>query len=282
MARTITEIQQAITSNLQTRLPGLSTSKTGEWSLWAYIVAVAIQSFEIILDLFRKEMDELTDKITPGTLRWYAEMAKRFQNGDSLEFDQNTALLYYPVDNPEKRIIEVAAVSESTGESNVLFIKVAKKDDAGNIVELTSDELYNFKAYIDAIKFAGCTTEVISTNADQIYYDMTVYHDPSIPSQTIRDNTEQVLQDFKTNIDFDGVVYRQKILDAVMAVPGVTTVVMDTLEQHSYQSKGDDDWTTVTTHATLDAGYFDWADGSVDGKKCNITVKTVNELLNGK
>lgn len=282
MARTITEIQQAITSNLQTRLPGLSTSKTGEWSLWVHIVAVAIHSFEIILDLFRKEMDELTDKITPGTLRWYAEMAKRFQNGDSLEFDPDTALLYYPVDNPEKRIIEVAAVSESTEESNVLFIKVAKKDDAGNIVELASDELYNFKAYIDAIKFAGCTTEVISTNADQIYYDMTVYHDPSIPSQTIRDNTEQVLQDFKTSIDFDGVVYRQKILDAVMAVPGVTTVVMDALEQHSYQSKGDDDWTTATTHATLDAGYFDWADGSVAGKECVITVKTVNELLNTK
>lgn len=278
MARTIAQIQASITADLQERLPGLSTSKVGEWSLWTYIVAVAVHSFELILDLFRKEMDELTDKITPGTVRWYAEMCRRFQNGDTLVFDEKTALLYYPVEDPSKQIIEVAAVSESVDGGNRLFIKVAKKDGQGKIVELESDELYNFSNYIDAVKFAGCQTEIISTKADQIQYDLIVYHDPSIPGETISDSVLAALDDYKTAIGFDGIVYRQQLLDAVMAVSGVTTCDLRTLSRHSYQSESDD-WDAVGTHAALDAGYFEWADGSIAGRKCALSVKSVNELL---
>lgn len=280
MARTITEIKQAITGSVRDNLPGLSGSKSSEWGLWAYIVAVAIHAFELILDAFRQEINALTSRITPGTMRWYAEMCKRFQNGDSLEFDETTALLYYPVDNPDKRIIEVAAVSERTGESGYLSIKVAKKDGDGKIIELDKTELYNFKAYIDAIKFAGCKVDIVSTNADQLYYRLTVYHDPAVPSESIRTAAEAALERFKTSIDFDGVVYRQKLIDTIMDVEGVTTCVLDSLKQHSYQDKDDHDWTDVGTHATLDAGYFEWADGSVADMKCEIVVKTINELLN--
>lgn len=280
MARTIVQIQASITADLQERLPGLSTSKVGEWSLWTYVVAVAVHSFELILDLFRKEMDELTDKITPGTVRWYAEMCRRFQNGDTLVFDEKTALLYYPVEDPAKQIIEVAAVSESVDGGNRLFIKVAKKDGQGKIVELGPDELYNFGNYIDAVKFAGCQTEIISTKADQIQYDLVVYHDPSIPGNTISENVLSALDDYKTAIGFDGIVYRQQLLDAVMAVNGVTTCDLRTLTRHSYQSESDDDWAAVGTHVTLDAGYFEWADGSIDNRKCALSVKSVNELLN--
>ena len=134
MARTIEQIKTAIIDSVNANMPGMSGSAVAEWRLWAYIVAVAIHYFEIIMDLFRREIDTLTAQITPGTVRWYAEMCKRFQNGDSLAFDEKTALLAYPTVNDAKRIIEVAAVSEGKDESNKLFIKVAKKDDAGNVV----------------------------------------------------------------------------------------------------------------------------------------------------
>ena len=329
MARTIAEIKQSITDNVNNSIPGLSGSQTAEWGLWAYIMAAAIHAFEVILDLFKQEINSLTSRITPGTIRWYAEMCKRFQNGDSLMFDEDTALLYYPETDEKKQIIAMAAVSETKDEDGtVLSIKVAKKDAQGHIVELNQEELYNFQAYIDAVKFAGCRTEVISTNADRIYYDLTVYHDPAIPSETVKTDTEAALEQFKVSIDFDGVLYRQKLIDAVMGVNGVTTCVLNDLAQHSSKDNGLDAWHPIDTHATLEAGYFDWADGSKsddatpdkpeeaengdeseketesgdaenqeaatpatydigpDGKdtasekKCRLTVKTINELLN--
>lgn len=280
MARTIAEIKEAIRLNVDEQIPSLSTSKTAEWSLWVYIVAVAIHAFELVLDLFKLEINGLTNRITPGTVRWYAEMCKRFQNGDSLEFDEETALLYYPVEDPGKQIIEVAAVSEGKDDSNHLFIKVAKKDAQGKIVELSSDELYNFTSYIDAIKFAGCQTEIISTKADQIQYHLTVYHDPAIPGDTIMADVPAALEAFKTSIDFDGILYRQKFLDAVMDVDGIVTCVLEDFCRHSYQSESDEDWDDIDTHTELDAGYFEYADGSVDGRQCVIDVKSINDLIN--
>lgn len=280
MARTVTEIKDAIIKDVSANMPGLSGSTVAEWRLWAYIVAVAIHYFEIVMDLFRKEIDTLTAQITPGTVRWYAEMCKRFQNGDSLVFDEKTALLAYPVIDDAKRIIEVAAVSEGKDESNKLFIKVAKKNADGKIVELDTVEYNNLLAYIDAIKFAGCQTEIVNTKADQIYYDLTVYHDPAVANAVVCSGVEEALKNFKVSIDFDGVLYRQKMLDAVMAVKGVITCVLSDFKQHSYQSASDDDWRAIDTHAELDAGYFDWADGSVADVECRLAIKSINELLN--
>ena len=279
MARTIAEIKQSITDNVNNSLPGLSGSRTAEWGLWAYIMAAAIHAFEVILDLFKQEINSLTSRITPGTIRWYAEMCKRFQNGDSLMFDEDTALLYYPETDEKKQIIAMAAVSETKdNDGTVLSIKVAKKDAQGHIVELNQEELYNFQAYIDAVKFAGCRTEVISTNADRIYSDLTVYHDPAIPSETVKADAEAALEQFKVSIDFDGVLYRQKLIDAVMGVNGVTTCVLSALEQHSSKDNGLDAWHPIDTHATLEAGYFDWADGS---KSDDVTTDKPEETANG-
>lgn len=275
MARTINEIKAAIVSDAQAKLPDLSPSKTAEWNLWAYITAAAIHSFEVIMDLFRKEIDQLTNKITPGTLRWYAEMCKRFQNGDSLVFDPKTALLYYPKEDPDRRIIEVVAVSESHTEANKLYIKVAKKDDKGKIVELDRDELYHFSNYIDAIKFVGCQTEIISTKPDLIRYRLIVYHHPSIAAKTITENVRKVLDGFKTQIDFDGVVYRQKFLDAVMTVDGVVTCELNEFSRKSNQN--DAGYTPIDIHVELDAGYFEYADE--EDAQCVIETKSVNDLL---
>lgn len=59
MARTVAEIQDIIEQTLAKRGYVLSTSKVAEWRLWVFVSAAAIQAFEVILDLFRKEVDEL-------------------------------------------------------------------------------------------------------------------------------------------------------------------------------------------------------------------------------
>ncbi len=112
MARTINDIQQSIITDLKANFPNLSVSKFAEWRLWTYMVAAAIHAFEVILDLFRQEVDDLTTKITAGTKLWYAEMCYRFQNGHTLVFDKATSQFYYEQDDPDSRIVKVVAVNE--------------------------------------------------------------------------------------------------------------------------------------------------------------------------
>ena len=118
--------------------------------------------------------------------------------------------------------------------------------------------------------------ETISSNADSICYDLTVYHDPLIPEGTVRAEVEEALTAFKTTIDFDGVLYRQRLLDAVMEVDGVVTCKLAALLRHSSLTGG---WVSVDTHAALDSGYFEFAEEEVEGKKCLLNVVSVNELL---
>lgn len=267
MARTIKEIQDGIISVLQSESGlNLSTSKVAEWRLWTYVFAAAIYTFEIILDAFRSEIDTITNKITPGTVRWYAEMCYRFQNGHELAFDADKAMLYYPQDDADARIVKVVAIRE---ETNRLVIKAAKQDDTGKMVPLSLEERYNFTGYIDAVKFAGVDTNIVSTAGDKIRYRMEVYYDSSIPATTVNENIVSALETFKSSLGFDSMIYTQKFIDAVMHAQGVITCKL-----LSMQRKGstDKDFISVDICSELVSGYFEYDTES------SLTLKTSKEL----
>ncbi|MDE6493019.1 MAG: hypothetical protein K2O66_01105 [Bacteroidales bacterium] len=277
MAKTIESIQEEIIDGVKKEVPVLageeSPSKTSEWKLWTHIVATVIHAFEHILDLFRKEVDTLTNKITPGTVRWYAEMCKRFQYGHPLVFDEDTALLYYEDTADEaSKIIAAVSITES---DTTLAIKVAKykNQEKKELESLNQEELKEFKDYIDAIKFAGCKTDVTSSDADEMRYTMTVYRNPAYGEEVLRENVLEALQVFKTSVDFDSVVYRQKLIDAVMHVDGVTTCDLTLLEHIRTQDDETVVSTKIGTHTVLQAGYFNWTEDS------ELVIKTVNELI---
>lgn len=254
MARTIKEIQQAITADLTARRPGLSTSNVAEWRSWVWVVATAIHLFEVILDQFRAEIDAAADKITPGTVRWYIDQCRRFQNGHELLFNQDTAQLYYAEDDPAARIIDVVAVTEGKER---LSIKVAKLDPQNKIVPLTAAELYNFTGYVDSIKFAGIETVTVSTNADRVRYNVEVFYNPAVPVTTVRDKVLTALDAFRQEQDFNSMLYRQKFAAAVMAVDGVITVELKSMERKGTSMEA---FEPVGVADELEAGYFDYTD----------------------
>lgn len=284
MARTIESIEKEIIKDVEQKLPalagsgsdGTTTSKTSEWKLWANIVATTIHAFEFILDLFRKEVDTLTNKITPGTVRWYAEMCKRFQIDDKLKFDENTALLYYEKEDDAKKIIKVASVSEGM-ESNTLIIKVAKYKDekTKEMCELTEEEMKQFRTYMDDVKFAGCRTEIISTKADKIKYGLVVYYESVLSRKDVEEKILLAIEGYRTAIGFDGIFYRQQFLEEVMAVEGVVTCQLTELSRFSSRNKQDEEWEEVQVYALLDAGYFDYDKESV------LSIESINSLVNG-
>lgn len=253
MARTINEIQQAIIASLKSSHPELSTSKVAEWRLWAYVVAAAIYTFELILDLFRREIEEATDKVVSSTERWYAQMCYRFQNGHKLLFDDKTATAYYAQDDPSARIIRRVAIAVTQKK---VFTKVAKFDAQGKIVPLSADETFNFEGYMAVIKPAGDQIEVVSTTADQIRYQMEVFYDPVIPRTTVQANVEQAIAGFKTSLSFDGTLYAQQLLDAVMAAPGVVTIDLQALLRQGADTQGE--WVPVGVMSELQSGYFEY------------------------
>lgn len=252
MARTVAEIQAAIEQSLVKRGYVLSTSKVAEWRLWVFVCAAAIQAFEVILDLFRREVDELTNKITPGTVRWYAEMCYRFQNSHELLFDDKTAMLYYAADDSKSRIVSVVAITEG---SSKLVVKVAKLDGSGKIVPLSEDEKYNFTGYIDAIKFAGLQTDVVSTTADLIKYEVEVFYDPAVPVTTVRTEVEAAVVAFKTSLGFDSTFYRQRFAEAIMGVSGVVTIDLKSI---SRKGVSDVAFVPIPVFSTLESGYYDY------------------------
>lgn len=256
MARTAQEIQTAMQADLAAARPDLSASKTAEWRLWTWVVATAIALFEIILDQFRREIDAAADKITPGTVRWYVEQCRRFQNGHELLFNPDTAQLYYAQDDPAARIIDVVAVTEAPER---LSIKVAKLDAQNRIVPLAADELHNFAGYVDSIKFAGIETVVVSTNADQVRYDVEVFYDPAVPVTTVRQRVEAALDAFRSALDFNSMLYRQKFVAAIMAVDGVVTAELKSMTRKGTSMSG---FEPVGVADELEAGYFDYTDDS--------------------
>lgn len=241
---------------LQAEHPDLSTSKVAEWRLWTYIVSVAIHTFELILDLFRKEVDELTSRITPGSETWYKEMCLRFQNGHELLFDNESAMLYYEVDDPDARIVKIVAV-KSAAEINhrQISFKVAKVDNDSKVVPLTEDELYNFTGYVQAFKFADDPVDIVSTTSDKIRYNLEVFYEPAIPVTIVRDNILRVLSDFRLSLDFNAMFYPQRLLDVLLSVKGVVTA---DLKEISRKGATDPDFEVVGVMSELQSGYFEY------------------------
>lgn len=265
MARTTNEIQQQIHDELTNNDISLSTSKTAEWRIWTWVIAMAINLFEVILDLFKAEVDEIADKVTPGTARWYAEQCRRFQNGHELLFNSETTELYYETEDEDAQIVDIVAVTEG---DKTLSIKVAKLSSDGEIEQLDSSELYNFTGYIDCIKFAGIQTTCISTTADQVRYNAEVYYSPSVPLTQVEASVQSAIDNYRQELDFDSMFYSQKFIAAIMAVNGVVTVDLKQIEK---MATLEEDFSDVVVVAELAAGYFDYTDD------CVLTFKSTSD-----
>lgn len=256
MARTISQIETSITERLQANF-SLSTSAAAEWRLWVHAVAYCIYLFEIVLDTFKVEMDADAEKEIAGTVTWYNDKCYEFQMGHELVFNEATGLLEYEKADETARVVKIASVN--VAEDNTIFFRVATQDGDGKVVPLTSNQLLNFKNYVDAIKFAGTKSQVISTDADEVRYDIKVYYNPANPVATVQDAVLVSLEEFKTSQKFGGVIYSHKLLEAVTAVSGVVTAKLVSLSRKGTE---DDDFIAIDTMATLHAGYFNYTEDS--------------------
>lgn len=232
MARTINEIYKGIIVEKDKRLELSdiqSDSKVSIFNGIAWTVAAAIYSFETIMDVFTVDMNNALQERINGTPSYYVNSLLKYQHGDKLKIREDGLGFGYEKVDETKRIVTQASYQEDSNEQSLdtkLILKVATGTN-GKLSPLTSDQLMMVTSYVNQIKFAGTTIEVVSRKGDIIIPRLTVYHDGALPEETMRSNIDDALNSFIMETKFNSAIYVSNIVNCLMSIEHVTDVYMD-------------------------------------------------------
>lgn len=226
MARQISEIQQQMIDNiaadsvLGTLLT--STSKRAIYRLFTYVVAVAINALEQLMDIFTAEVEAVAAAAAPATPSWLQAQIFNFQYSPTTP--QVIQLINfapaYPVVDETLRIITRCSVT--TNLSNSVIIKVATGEPPA---ALSGPQLAALQSYVTEIGVAGVVYNVISQASDKLYVQANVYYQGQY-SAVIKANVVAAIENFLAGIPFNGQVKISDIEDAITGVEGVNDVVL--------------------------------------------------------
>jgi hypothetical protein len=198
-------------------LTGLdSPSKVAEYKLWRKIVAHAIKFLADLFDAKKIELQIIAANSRPGTEKWYATEMLKFQNGYALQ--ERDGVLYYLIDDEAARIIKKVAVSSSS--KGVLTIKLAT-ETGGELVKLSTAQNVAAQSYLNAIKFAGTRTSLVSNDPDLVKVSAwRIYYDGKLNLDSFKTATTAAINSYLKNIFFNGKLNINRFRDAVEAVEG--------------------------------------------------------------
>lgn len=249
MARTLTEIYNVAKECRNQYLQLTEFENTSRMSIidaFTWVTSACIWTFENILDVFKIDIVRDLDNRINGTPGYYANALLKYQHGDELVMsDDGTQFSYASID-PTKRIITKVSYSENDLEGfhdKELLFKVAK-GDPGAYEKLSDEELIQARAYLRQIAFAGTHFLMVSRKGDVLIPRVTVYYDGAVSTDEVYANIEKSLNDFIEKMDFNGMTYAQKIIDAIQAADHVVDVYIDNTEtdkQGIFIAQYDDD-----------------------------------------
>ena len=233
MARTVGEIQQSIidAKNADPVLNGLnSPSAVAIWRLWSRITAAEIETEEQLWDVFKAELEQIAREAVPGTADWLQKRVLEFQYdaGNPQVITVIDGKATYPTIDEALRIVTRAAVKEQV--NNRVLVKVAKDDGGGGLTPLVTAELNALISYLDKIGFVGIAIDTVSLLADRLRFEGEVFYSGEYVETTVKTNVIAAIKAYMDSVsvvNFNGVIVREQIIDAIQAVKGVTGV--DTL-----------------------------------------------------
>ena len=239
MARSIAEIKQTMTNafmadGIVRERYGLSESDTFDDSfsvvsienILFYIVAACSHVLEVLFDQFKADVDEKISRAVVASVPWYYKIAKEFQYGDALVFNEATQQYSYPKEDEKKRLVKYVAVRDRGSSVEIL----ASGETGGQPTVLSDDVLTAFKQYLNRVKIAGVILSVRSLPADSISITATIRIDPLVIDRTgtrIEDGSfvvENAVNAYLRNIIYGGTFNKTKLVDAIQNVEGVLDV----------------------------------------------------------
>jgi len=230
MARSIAEIknQMLVEKANQSALSGLnSPSQVAIWNLLFYIVAFAINAFEQLLDVFSTQQSTMALAAVIGTDNWVQKRTFEFQydatNVQYLQLNTTTLSVGYPQINTAYQIITRCSV-KSIGQG-ICNIKVAKNSppEALAVLEVSALQNYWNPNVSNSYGFAGINYVIISEEADEIEIVGDVYYAGQYAS-VIQSSVVNELNNYLSNLPFDGNISINAIEDSIQSVLGVNQV----------------------------------------------------------
>lgn len=239
MARSIAEIKQTMTNAFMAdgtvrERYGLSENDTFDDSfsvvsienILFYIVAACSHVLEVLFDQFKADVDDKISRAVVASVPWYYKIAKEFQYGDALVFNEATQQYSYPKEDEKKRLVKYVAVRDRGSSVEIL----ASGETGGQPTVLSDDVLTAFKQYLNRVKIAGVILSVRSLPADSISITATIRIDPLVIDRTgtrIEDGSfvvENAVNAYLRNIIYGGTFNKTKLVDAIQNVEGVLDV----------------------------------------------------------
>jgi hypothetical protein len=227
MARTVAIIQQEIIDNLTLKGIAVSDSVTSIRRIWTWVIAIAHNLFEQILDIHYNRTLAQLQALKPGTLGWYRQKVFDFQLGGTLIPDtdvyDNTGLTDAQV--TAQKVVANNAVIKEDGAIKIKVVKMAGSD----YVPLDGMQFTALSYYIENnVQYAGDEIVFVNAAADTVVMDLVVRYDPEVMKSNgdLLDGTVEparaAAKDFFRNTNFNGRYYRSRHLAALELVRGVT------------------------------------------------------------
>ena len=247
MARTLTEIyttskrfRDAYLESTEKKISNGSKMSVLDAFTWA--TSACIWAFECVMDVFKVDLaDDMNHRIN-GTPAYFSKQLLNYQDGDELAVSNDGSIFFYPTIDEGKRIISKVSYSEMNEEGfndKKMVFKVAS-GEPGSYHPVTSDQLVRIKSYLNQILFAGQHCQVVSRKGDVFVPRLTVYYDGAVSANEVYNNIEDALTKFFASLDFDGIVYAQKIIDCIQSAEHVVDVFIGP-EQGIFVVQYDDD-----------------------------------------
>lgn len=237
MARSVDTIKQEIKTTARTFTsldlflfpddPG--GSSVSSFNALVHSVAVAINVFEQLLDVFTVEITELVNSASVHNTGNTRQKILNFQFGDIIVLDSDFVPAY-PVPDDIKKIVTQCAVVNS--DSDTLTIKVAK-GTAPALVPLTAPELAALQDYFlgtavsQGVGVAGVNVVWVNDVADKLFIEAEVHYLGQFDETTVKAAVILAMNDYLSAFQsdsFNGEIFMNKLVDAMQAVDGVSRV----------------------------------------------------------
>ena len=217
MSRTLSEIYTVTKEYRDKRLELTEIKNSSKMSIldaFTWVTSASIWVFENVMDVFKIDLAKDLQNRINGTPAYYANALLKYQTGDNLVVSEDGTKFSYATIDEKKRVVTKVAYSEETEEGfhdKLLLLKIAT-GQPGAYERIDDDELLAIRAYLNQILFAGQHALVVSRKGDVLIPRVTVYYDGAVTEEEVYANIEKALNDFTAKVDFNGVVFAQKII----------------------------------------------------------------------
>ena len=207
-------------------------SKVSFESMLFYAFAFAVWSLEMILDLFKSEIQTRVDAAYIANSPWWHGQAMAFQKGIGLVMNPTTFIFEYNTIDATKQIIKRCAVRQNDEGVCKVQLFVAT-EISGTISALPEEDKSLFEAYAKTIRPAGVLIQIITGTGDIVDFGITVDYNPLVLDSTgkliigVNYPVIDAISNFITklnDVDFGGNLNITRLMDAIQVVDGVVDV----------------------------------------------------------